>query len=169
MNSKRLLIIAVAIVAIALFFALDLGQYFTLEAVKARQVQIEAWRAAHPWQAAGLFFVAYGAVAALSLPGTAAQPWLAGSSLVVDAGGFVRVSRSLQSVSHAGVFAAGDCAAYPDNRPKSGVYAVRADPPLSENLLRALRGAPLRIWTPQRRALYLIDTADGSALAAWGR
>jgi selenide,water dikinase len=104
----------------------------------------------------------------LLVTGAAAQPWLAGSGLAVDAGGFVRVSRSLQSVSHAGVFAAGDCAAYADNRPKSGVYAVRAGPPLAENLLRALRGAPLRTWTPQRRALYLINTADGSALAAWG-
>ncbi|AUM00206.1 pyridine nucleotide-disulfide oxidoreductase [Rhodocyclaceae bacterium] len=79
MNSKRLLIIAVAIVAIVLFFALDLGQYFTLEAVKARQAQIEAWRAAHPWQAAGLFFVVYVAVTALSLPGAAVMTLAVGA------------------------------------------------------------------------------------------
>jgi len=79
MNSKRLLIIAVAIVAFALFFALDLGQYFTLEAVKARQAEIDAWRTAHPWQAAGLFFVVYGAVAALSLPGAAVMTLAVGA------------------------------------------------------------------------------------------
>lgn len=100
--------------------------------------------------------------------GAAAHPWLTASGLAVDEGGFVRVSRSLQSLSHPAVFAAGDCAAYADARPKSGVYAVRAGPPLAENLLRALRGEALEDWAPQRRALYLINTADGSALAAWG-
>ncbi|MBC9071259.1 FAD-dependent oxidoreductase [Thauera sp. CAU 1555] len=104
----------------------------------------------------------------LLVTGAAAHPWLAASGLAVDEGGFVRVSRSLRSLSHPAVFAAGDCAAYADARPKSGVYAVRAGPPLAENLLRALRGEALEDWTPQRRALYLINTADGSALAAWG-
>ncbi|WP_181358960.1 FAD-dependent oxidoreductase [Pseudothauera lacus] len=100
--------------------------------------------------------------------GAAAPRWLGEGGLATDAAGFVAVDACLQSLSHPGVFAAGDCAALPQGRPKSGVYAVRAGPPLAENLLRALRGAPLQAWSPQRRALYLIRHDDGAALGAWG-
>ena len=79
MHSKRLLILAVLLAAIALFFALDLGQYLTLEAFKARQAEIEAWRAANPWQAAGAFFAVYVVVTALSLPGAAVMTLAVGA------------------------------------------------------------------------------------------
>jgi NADH dehydrogenase FAD-containing subunit len=67
------------------------------------------------------------------------------------------------------LFAVGDCAtmaAYP--RPKSGVYAVRAGPPLADNLLRQLEGNQLRPYVPQRRALYLIATGRQYAIGSWG-
>ena len=79
MHSKRLLILAVLLAAIALFFALDLGQYLTLEAFKTRQAEIEAWRAANPWLAAGVFFAVYVAVTALSLPGAAVMTLAVGA------------------------------------------------------------------------------------------
>lgn len=104
----------------------------------------------------------------LLVTGAAAQGWLAASGLATDTTGFVRVGPCLQSVSHPEVFAAGDCAAYADARPKSGVFAVRAGPALAENLSRAVAGKPLRSWRPQRRALYLISTGTGHALGAWG-
>lgn len=104
----------------------------------------------------------------LQLTGASAHPWLSRSGLAVDSGGFVQVTPTLQSASHPDVFAVGDCAAYPDARPKSGVFAVRAGPPLAHNLFAALSGDQLRPWTPQRRALYLLSTGDGDALAAWG-
>ncbi len=104
----------------------------------------------------------------LLVTGAAAQGWLAESGLATDAAGFVRVGPCLQSVSHPEVFAAGDCAAYADARPKSGVFAVRAGPALAENLARAVAGKPLQSWRPQRRALYLISTGTGHALGAWG-
>lgn len=101
--------------------------------------------------------------------GAAAPPWPAASGLETDERGFIRVNRSLQSVSHPQVFAAGDVAAYADPRPKSGVYAVRAGPVLSRNLRAWCKGDPLPQWVPQPRALYLISTGGRHALASWGR
>ena len=66
---KRWLALGVLGAAVVLFFALDLGQYLHLDTIKARQAQLEGWRAAQPLQVALIFFGAYVAVTALSLPG----------------------------------------------------------------------------------------------------
>lgn len=100
--------------------------------------------------------------------GAAAPGWPAASGLATDDQGFIRVGRTLQSISHPKVFAAGDVAAYADARPKSGVYAVRAGSVLAENLRAFCDGRSLRNWTPQARALYLVSTGDRHALALWG-
>jgi len=72
-------------------------------------------------------------------------------------------------VAHPQVLAAGDVAAYHEDRPKSGVYAVKAGPVLADNLRALCEGRAPRPWTPQRSALYLIATGDRQALASWGR
>lgn len=110
----------------------------------------------------------HAADAVLLATGAAAPRWPGTAGLAVDGGGFIRVAATLQSVSHPCVFAAGDVAAYADARPKSGVFAVRAGPPLAANLRAWCEGMPLQPWHPQRRALYLLSAADGTALAAWG-
>jgi pyridine nucleotide-disulfide oxidoreductase family protein len=106
--------------------------------------------------------------AVLLATGAAAPAWPAASGLATDEAGFIRVNALLQSVSHPFVFAAGDVAAYADARPKSGVFAVRAGPPLAENLRAICAGQALHAWRPQKRALYLLSTGRKHALAAWG-
>jgi pyridine nucleotide-disulfide oxidoreductase family protein len=106
--------------------------------------------------------------------GAEAHDWLRDparrGALAVDAAGFVRVDDRLCAVSHAQVFAAGDCARFDSAPlPKAGVYAVRMGPVLAHNL-RAALGAPggLQPYRPQRRFLALLATADGRAIASRG-
>ena len=101
--------------------------------------------------------------------GAAAPAWPRASGLQTDAAGFIAVDTHLQSLSHPGVFAAGDIASMQDTpRPKSGVYAVRQGPPLTENLRRTFRGEPLVEYHPQARALALISAGDRYAVASYG-
>ncbi|WP_170149541.1 FAD-dependent oxidoreductase [Rhodoplanes roseus] len=99
----------------------------------------------------------------------AAPRWLRQSGLSCDAGGFVAVAPTLQSVYDPHVFAAGDCAALVETpREKAGVFAVRAGPPLAANLRAKARGEPLRPWHPQQRHLALITTGERYAVASRG-
>lgn len=103
---------------------------------------------------------------ALWATGVVAPALLAASGLECDAVGCVVVAPTLRSVSHAAVFAAGDCAAVRGAaRPKSGVWAVRAGGVLAANLRRAVAGRQPRPWHPQRSALVILGTGDGRAVA----
>jgi selenide,water dikinase len=97
-------------------------------------------------------------------------PWLQGTGLELNAGGFIVVNDQLQTVTDPHIFAAGDIAAM-QNYPleKAGVFAVRMGVPLADNLRRAVQGKPLRAYHPQSRWLALISTGDRYAVASRGR
>ncbi|MBM4205035.1 MAG: selenide, water dikinase SelD [Gammaproteobacteria bacterium] len=99
-----------------------------------------------------------------------APAWMRASGLATDPGGFIRVQHTLQSISNPAVFAAGDVACLEgQERPKSGLFAVRAGPVLSHNLRAVTMGQPLKSFRAQQSFLRLIGTADGSAIAEkWG-
>jgi selenide,water dikinase len=100
----------------------------------------------------------------------APQKWPGDAGLDVDQAGFIRVNENLQSVSHPQVFAAGDVAGIDGHpRPKSGVFAVRQGPVLTENLGRAAAGRPLVRYRPQEHVLALISTGDRRAVASHER
>ncbi len=96
-----------------------------------------------------------------------AQPWLKDTSLDLDEAGFIRVKDTLQSLGHENIFAAGDVASMVNHpRPKSGVYAVRQGPPLTENIYRSLLSLPLKTFTPQKDHLSLVSTGEKYAVAS---
>lgn len=104
--------------------------------------------------------VAIGATAGFLIPAP---------GLARDERGFILTNEFLQSTSHPRIFAAGDCASMAGHpRPKSGVYAVRAGPPLIANIRQALCEEPLAPYTPQTRSLYLISTGNRHAIGSWG-
>lgn len=121
--------------------------------------------------------------------GGEAPAWLVGSGLALDGRGFIVTGPTQQSGSHPEVFAVGDVATRIDApHPRSGVYAVRAGPPLLANLrafcsgagMGAISGAasgaaaggpvgaPLKRHLPQTRTLNLISCGARRAIASWG-
>jgi pyruvate/2-oxoglutarate dehydrogenase complex dihydrolipoamide dehydrogenase (E3) component/uncharacterized membrane protein YdjX (TVP38/TMEM64 family) len=91
LSTRKLAVVAAVAVLVTLYFALDLGRFFSLDALKAQQATIEAYRAANPWLAAAMFFAVYVAVTALSLPGAAIMT-LAGGAVFGLLWGMVLVS-----------------------------------------------------------------------------
>jgi pyridine nucleotide-disulfide oxidoreductase family protein len=98
---------------------------------------------------------------------TQASPpvWLAESGLDTT----IKVTPTLQTVSHQWIFAAGDVVAIENWRlPKSGVFAVRMAQPLEQNLRAYFVGSPLAVYNPPRHSLSLIGSSDGRAVASYG-
>lgn len=80
MNLRKTLLLLALAGALALFWALDLGRYLSLEQLKASQAGFAELYQRHPWQVAGAYFGIYVLATALSLPG-AALITLAGGAL----------------------------------------------------------------------------------------
>ena len=96
-----------------------------------------------------------------------AAGWLRETGLALDDHGFIKIDACMQALGHSNVFAAGDVASNVEHpRPKAGVFAVRQGPPLTDNLRRAIAGAPAKAFVPQRAFLSLISTGDQAAIAS---
>ena len=79
MDKKKLGLILVLALLIASYFIFDLGRFFSLDYFKAQQAAIETYRAENPVLTAGLFFLIYVVVTALSFPGAAVLTLVAGA------------------------------------------------------------------------------------------
>mgnify|MGYP001270419916 CR=1 FL=1 len=90
------------------------------------------------------------------------------AGLSVGEDGGLLVNRELQSVDAPELFAGGDCLCFAE-RPlaKVGVYAVRQNPVLFENLMAALSEKPLQPFTPQRHYLLILNLGDGQGVLHW--
>lgn len=91
MTRWRWLLAAGICVAVLAFWALNLSQYLSLQALQQHHHRWAALYAEHPWTARGVYFALYFAVACLSLPG-AALLTLAGGAVFGFAWGLVMVS-----------------------------------------------------------------------------
>jgi len=69
--TKKILLLVLVIGLAALFFALDLGHYLTLDYVKSQQEQINSYYQQHTLTAILAYMLTYITVTALSLPGAA--------------------------------------------------------------------------------------------------
>lgn len=123
--------------------------------------------------APGKLSLGSGAELACDLPllaiGTHAPAWLQGSGLDLSEAGHVLVNSFQQSTSHPNVFAAGDVSTREDQpHPKSGVYAVRAGPPLAHNLLAHHEGQTLKAHRPPTHTLNLLSCGTGHAIVSYG-
>ena len=76
---RRWWFVVLLLAGVGLFLAFDLGQYLNLATIKSHQAELEAWRAGQPILAGVLFFAAYVAASALSLPGAAVMTLAAGA------------------------------------------------------------------------------------------
>ena len=79
MNKQKFLLLAVVALLVTAFFVLPVGEYLSLEALKAQQTALDAFYRSHPWQTALGFFLLYVIVTGLSLPGAAILTLAAGA------------------------------------------------------------------------------------------
>lgn len=97
--------------------------------------------------------------------GAAPPDWLEQTGLARAEDGFVAVDAAMRSLSHPNVLAAGDVATrVGDPRPKAGVFAVRAGPPIAAAVRALVRGdapVPVRL---QRRGLVLLSAGGRCAI-----
>jgi NADH dehydrogenase FAD-containing subunit len=79
--------------------------------------------------------------------------------------GGLLVNSFLQSVAHPEMFGGGDCVSLVDQPlAKVGVYAVRQNPILYQNLLAALEGREMKIFMPQKDYMLIFNMGNGRGI-----
>lgn len=100
--------------------------------------------------------------------GVKPSPLFKDSGLPTGPDGGMLVNRYLQSVAHPEIFGGGDCISFePQPLAKVGVYAVRQNPILLNNLLGFLNGTELEPFHPQKAVLLAFNLGDGTAVVQW--
>ena len=100
--------------------------------------------------------------------GVKPSPLFEKSGLTIGQDGGMLVNRYLQSVAYPEIFGGGDCISFqPQPLAKVGVYAVRQNPILFNNLLGSLKGTALEPFHPQKAVLLAFNLGDGTAVVQW--
>jgi len=100
--------------------------------------------------------------------GVKPSPLFKDSGLTIGQDGGMLVNQYLQSVSYPEIFGGGDCISFePQPLAKVGVYAVRQNPILFNNLLGFLKDTALEPFKPQKSVLLAFNLGDGSAVVQW--
>jgi NADH dehydrogenase FAD-containing subunit len=96
------------------------------------------------------------------------------SGIPTEADGGLLVNSHLQSVAYPDIFGGGDCISLEGHQlAKVGVYAVRENPILYHNLIAALEGGKMEIFSPQKYFLLIFNMGNGKGIYwkkkwAWG-
>ncbi|WP_435236760.1 NAD(P)/FAD-dependent oxidoreductase [Psychromonas sp. PT13] len=89
----------------------------------------------------------------------------ANSGLDIGPDGGLKVNAFLQSTSHRNIFGGGDCIYYADQPlDKVGVYAVRQNAVLYNNLMASLEDKPLEKFSPAGDYLLIYNLGDGEGV-----
>lgn len=91
MNKKKLALVTLFIIAVGLFFMLDLGQYLNLAYVKSKQEVINNYYVLNPVKTGLIFFISYILITGISLPGAGIMT-LAGGAIFGVVWGTILVS-----------------------------------------------------------------------------
>ena len=79
-SRPKILILGLLLLAVAAYFALDLGPYLSLSAIKQSQASFVVWYDQRPVLVTLVFFLVYVAITALSLPGAGIMTLASGAS-----------------------------------------------------------------------------------------
>jgi NADH dehydrogenase FAD-containing subunit len=92
------------------------------------------------------------------------------SGILTGPDGGMLANRYLQSTEHRNIFGGGDCIYFRDSPlDKVGVYAVRQNPILYQNLMAALEGSKLTPFDPGGEYLLIFNLGDGTGIFhKWG-
>lgn len=108
---------------------------------------------------------AYPADVIFMATGVKPSPLFKASGLPVGPDGGLAVNPYLQCTAHPDIFGGGDCIYYQDAPlDKVGVYAVRQNPILYQNLLAALEGRALKPFSPGGSYLLIFNMGDGTGI-----
>jgi NADH dehydrogenase FAD-containing subunit len=97
--------------------------------------------------------------------GVKPNPVFRDSGIPTGPGGGLLVNRYLQSTAYPAIFGGGDCIDFQETPlDKVGVYAVRQNAVICDNLMAALEGKALQTFDPKGDYLLIFNLGDGTGI-----